>query len=197
MEQSLSRKANNHSASQEVPRLLWEPKFYYRVHNRRSAGQEIPRLLWSSKILNCIHKGQPLIRILSQMHLVHTFPSYFSKNHFNIILPSTSRSTKFPFHPFRPKCTYFSLHMRAPHLAHLILLELIMLVIFGKACKLWSSSSCIFLQSPVTYKLYNISLISDKVKVNAKLSLCLNKHHAMKTYWGIGGIPLPILWPRH
>jgi hypothetical protein len=27
-----------------------------------------------------------------------------------------------------------------------------------------------------------------KVKVKVKLSLCLTKHHAMKTYWGSGGI---------
>jgi len=28
------------------------------------------------------------------------------------------------------------------------------------------------------------------------LSLCLTKHHAMKTYWGNGGIAPSILWPR-
>jgi hypothetical protein len=32
-----------------------------------------------------------------------------------------------------------------------------------------------------------------KVKVNVKLSLCLNKHHATKAYWGSGGIPPRIL----
>jgi hypothetical protein len=29
---------------------------------------------------------------------------------------------------------------------------------------------------------------SVKAKVKVKLSLCLTKHHAMKTYWGSGGI---------
>jgi len=29
-----------------------------------------------------------------------------------------------------------------------------------------------------------------------KLSLCLNKHHAMKAYWGSKGIAPRILWPR-
>jgi hypothetical protein len=31
------------------------------------------------------------------------------------------------------------------------------------------------------------------LKLKVKLSLCLNKHHAMKTYWGSGGIALGIL----
>jgi len=36
-------------------------------------------------------------------------------------------------------------------------------------------------------------MVWNKVKVNVKLSLCLTKHHAMKTYWGIGGISPRIL----
>jgi hypothetical protein len=33
----------------------------------------------------------------------------------------------------------------------------------------------------------------EKGKVKVKLSLCLTKHHAMKTYWGSGDIALHIL----
>jgi hypothetical protein len=32
-----------------------------------------------------------------------------------------------------------------------------------------------------------------KVKVKGKVSLCLTKHHAMKTYWGSGGLAPRIL----
>jgi len=35
-----------------------------------------------------------------------------------------------------------------------------------------------------------VSLLSH---VNVKLSLCLTKHHAIKTYWGSGGIAPRIL----
>jgi hypothetical protein len=34
----------------------------------------------------------------------------------------------------------------------------------------------------------NIIKVAVKVKVKVKTSLCLTMHHAMKTYWGSGGI---------
>jgi len=33
MEQSSSRESDSHSASQEIPRLLWNSRAHYRVHN--------------------------------------------------------------------------------------------------------------------------------------------------------------------
>jgi hypothetical protein len=36
-------------------------------------------------------------------------------------------------------------------------------------------------------------IIFGKVKVKLKLSLCLTKHHAVKTYWGSGGLAPRIL----
>jgi hypothetical protein len=65
MEENPSWEANGHSASQEIPRFLKNPKVNYRVQN-----------------------SSPLVRILSQMHSIHTFPLYFPKIHSNIISPS-------------------------------------------------------------------------------------------------------------
>jgi len=65
-----SWEASSSSYSQEIQRLLRNPKVYYRFHN-----------------------SQSLVPILSQMHPVHTFPSYSPKVRSNIIFPSTPRSS--------------------------------------------------------------------------------------------------------
>jgi hypothetical protein len=66
MEQRPSWEADSHSASQEIPCLLCNPKVHYRVH-----------------------KSPLPVPVLSQMNPVHTFRLYFPKTHSNIILPPT------------------------------------------------------------------------------------------------------------
>jgi hypothetical protein len=69
MKQSPSWKANWFAASQEIPRVLWNPKVPYRTHQRPTP-----------------------IPILSQPNPVLTPTSHFLKIHPNIILPSTPGS---------------------------------------------------------------------------------------------------------
>ena len=96
--------------------------------NRFSASQEIPRTLWNPKVHHRIHKRSPPAPILSQIDPVHTPTSHFLQIHLNIVIPSTPGSTKrslsLTFLHQNP-VSAFPLPIRATCPAHLILLDLI------------------------------------------------------------------------
>jgi hypothetical protein len=71
MKQSSSSEADSSLAGQGIVRSLWNPKAHYRVNNSPS-----------------------LVPVLSHTTPVRPFASYLYKIHFNIILPSTPRSSK-------------------------------------------------------------------------------------------------------
>ena len=66
-----------------------------------SPSQEMPHVFWNLERHYGIHKSLPPVRIQSHTNPVHAPPSYFLKNHFNIILPfmSSFPSGLFPSAP--------------------------------------------------------------------------------------------------
>jgi hypothetical protein len=77
----LTNQPTNQPTNQLTPRSSLET-------NIRSATQEVSLLFWNPTVHYCVNKNPPLLPILIQINPVHTFPPYFSKIHYNIILPS-------------------------------------------------------------------------------------------------------------
>jgi hypothetical protein len=71
MEQNASWEADRFSTTQEIPRILWNPKVHYRIH-----------------------KNLPHVSILNQIDSIHALHPTCVKIHFNIILPSAPGSSK-------------------------------------------------------------------------------------------------------
>jgi hypothetical protein len=134
MEKSPSWEANPFSASQEIPRILWNSKFHYRIHN-----------------------SPPPIPILKHTDPVSDLTSHFLNIHLNIIVPSTPRSSKWSL------CLRF-LHQipvyistlphtcyvpRPPHSSWFI-----SRTILSEKYRSFSSSLCSFLHSLITSSLF-------------------------------------------
>jgi hypothetical protein len=66
---------------------LWEGKDH-------SAGQEIPRLLWNLKVHHCVRKSLPLDSILNHLNTIYKIPPDFS--HLQLGLPSCLFPCDFP-----------------------------------------------------------------------------------------------------
>ena len=150
MEQNPSWEANHYTASQEIPRILWNPKVHYRSH-----------------------KYPPPVSILRQFDPVHTPTSHSLKIHPYIILSSKSRSPKWSLSfRFPTKTLYMPLlaPVRPICPAHLILLNIITRTIMGEKFRLLSSSLCSFLHSLFTSSL-DTNILLNKYKITRTIAV--------------------------
>jgi hypothetical protein len=95
----------------------------------------------------------PLVPIFTQMNLVHTTPSYFSKIHLNIILQPTSFVIVVPLLlTFSPNlCTHSCSPVRTTCPVHPILLDLIVLIMFGETTSYGAPHLSIMLTNPLSF----------------------------------------------
>jgi hypothetical protein len=116
--------------------------------NQFSASQEIPRILWNLKVHYRIHKCPLPVRFLSQLDPVHVPTCHFLKIHLNVTFSSTPGSSKwflsFKF-PTKPLYALLPHTCYMPRPSHL---DFIIHVIFGEEYGSLSSSLCSFLHSP-------------------------------------------------
>ena len=127
-QQSTFSKANGSSASEGIPHILWYLRIHYHVHN---SPQVVP--------------------VLSQINPLHTLQSNLFKIHFNIILLSMPKSSKwylsFRFPHQNPVC--ISLLPCTQHMPSYMITP----IMFGGEYKLWNFSLCNFLFPLVTFLL--------------------------------------------
>jgi hypothetical protein len=99
----------------------------------------------------------PVVAVLSNIISVYTVQPYVYETFFSHLLldlPSGLFHSGFPTNNLH---SLVSSPIRATCPAHLILLDLTILITLGEEYKLWSSSLCSFLQPPVSSSLYYIS----------------------------------------
>ena len=119
MAQSPSSEANWFAASQEIPRVLWNPKAHHRTH-----------------------KTPPPVPILGQLNPVHISTSHLPEIHPNIIHLSKPRSPQWSLSlrfPYQDAIRPLSSPIRATCPVHLILLDVITREISGEEYRSFNS----------------------------------------------------------
>ena len=158
--------------------------------NRFAVSQEIPRILCNPKIHYHIHKYMPIVPILSQLDPVHTPISHFLKIHLNIILPSAPRSHKFSLslrfphqNPVYPSpLPHYILH--SPPISFFLIF--VTCTILGEQYRSLSSSLCSCLHSPVTSSLLGPNnplntLFLNTLRLHSSLNVSNQVSHPYKT----------------
>ena len=140
----------------------WEANWF-------AASQEIPRISWNPKVLYRTHKRPPPVSILGQPNPVHIPTSHLLEIHPNIIHPSTPGSPQWSLSSGFPTKTLYaplSSPIRATFPAHLILLDFSTRTILGEEYRSVSSSLCSLLHYPVTSSLLGPNILLNTIFSN-------------------------------
>ena len=126
----------------------------------------------------------PTVPILRQIEPLHASTSHFLKIYFIITSPPMSESPNWSLSlrfPQRKYARTSSLLIRATCLAYLILLDFITPKIFSEDYRLFISSLCSFLHSPVTSvsgpNIFLSTLFSNSLSLHFSLNVNENASH--------------------
>jgi hypothetical protein len=129
--------ARQHFSRQVMQRFRRSCRLYNQcpisLRSERGVRKNFNNILLNPKAIYHVHKSPPLVPILSQINLVHTTPSYFSKTHFCTTLPL---SLFLPGFPNKILYAILFVSMRVTFPAHHILLNFIIRIIFCEEHKI-------------------------------------------------------------
>jgi hypothetical protein len=122
-----------------------------------------------------VHKSPQPVSVLSHINPINTLPPYFPMTYFNIFLLYTPMSSERSF-SFRFSnqifYSFFISSMRAACPAHLILLDLIILMMLCLDWKLRSSSICYFLAAFQTFSSASLPIHYNCRRPNWNVFVC-------------------------
>jgi hypothetical protein len=213
MQQNPSCEANSISASRKLPRLLWNTEVHYSVHKNPPLVSILSQINTFHNLPSYFSKIRSNIILPSMPRSSEwSLPFRFSDHNFVCVSHlSNACNMSRPSHPPSfEHCNNTWLSIQVTKLLcycstqrnfRTSLKPSLLNVTKCHTAYWWNRSVATHRGAnwchTSNFEHENSKIHSDIKGKMVKLSLCLTKHHAMKTYRKSGGIAPRILWPRH